>query len=88
MFNLGVTWQTASDRLMLGVNLRGAYDAVSTSGAALDDYETLDFSADWRVVNALHLYGRVENLTDENYEEVGGFNISGAAGYVGLRYKF
>ncbi|MDG2326575.1 MAG: TonB-dependent receptor [Halioglobus sp.] len=54
----------------------------------MDDYETLDFSADWRVVNALHLYGRVENLTDEKYEEVGDFNTSGTAGYVGLRYKF
>ena len=88
LFNLGVKWQSTSDRFALGMNIRGAYDAVSTSGESLDDYEVLDLSADWRVINTLHLFGRVENLTDEDYAEVEGFNVSGTAGYVGVRYSF
>lgn len=43
---------------------------MDTSGEALADYEVVDLSADWRVVKGLHLFGRVENLTDEDYVEV------------------
>lgn len=88
LFNLGLKWATAAERFSLGFNVRGAYDAVSTSGQALDDYEVIDISADWRVIQGLHLFGRVENLTDENYAEVGGFNTAGTAGYLGARYRF
>ena len=88
LFNLGLNWATAGDRFMLGFNLRGAYDAISTSGEALDDYEVVDMSADWRVIEGLHLFGRLENLTDEDYAEVGGFNTAGTAGYLGARYSF
>ena len=72
----------------IGFNIRGTYDAVSTSGEPLDDYEVLDLSADWRVVQGLHLFGRVKNLTDEDYAEVAGFNSAGAAAYLGARYSF
>jgi vitamin B12 transporter len=61
---------------------------VDTSGEALADYEVVDLSADWRVVKGLHLFGRVENLTDEDYVEVPGFNSAGAAAYLGARYSF
>ena len=88
LFNLGVKWQTSSDRLLLGANLRGAYDAVATSGESLDDYEVLDVSADWRMIDALHLFGRIENVTDEDYSEVDGFQTTGTAGYLGVRYNF
>ncbi|MEH6588451.1 MAG: TonB-dependent receptor [Halioglobus sp.] len=88
LFNLGVKWQTSSDRLLLGANLRGAYDAVGTSGESLNDYEVLDVSADWRMIDALHLFGRIENVTDEDYSEVDGFTTTGTAAYLGLRYNF
>ena len=88
LLNLGLKWATAEERFMLGFNVRGAYDAVSTTGDALDDYEVIDLSADWRVIKGLHLFGRVENLTDEDYAEVGGFNTAGTAGYLGARYSF
>ena len=34
------------------------------------------------------VYGRIENVTDEDYEEVPTYNTGGAAGYVGFRYSF
>jgi vitamin B12 transporter len=40
------------------------------------------------MVKGLHLFGRVENLTDEDYVEVPGFNSAGAAAYLGARYSF
>ncbi|WP_239017362.1 TonB-dependent receptor plug domain-containing protein [Seongchinamella sediminis] len=88
LFNLGLKWATAAERFAIGLNVRGAYDAVDTSGEALADYEVVDLSADWRVVKGLHLFGRVENLTDEDYVEVPGFNSAGAAAYLGARYSF
>ncbi|TDG13876.1 TonB-dependent receptor [Seongchinamella unica] len=88
LFNLGLKWAAPAERLMLGLNLRGAYDAISTTGDALDDYEVIDLSADWHVISGLHLFGRVENLSDENYAEVSGFNTAGTAAYLGARYSF
>lgn len=88
MANAGITWTTLANRLVLGLHARLSHDAVDVDGTALDDYEVLSINASYSVVDGLELYGRVENLTDEDYEEVPTFNTSGAAGYLGLRYSF
>ncbi|GAB5450374.1 MAG: TonB-dependent receptor [Halioglobus sp.] len=86
--NLGLSWQLLAERLVLGVQARLSQDAVNTDGSALDDYEVLDVNATFRVTDGLEVYGRIENLLDEDYEEVPTYNTSGAAGYIGLRYHF
>ena len=88
MANAGITWATMSERLVLGLHARLSRDAVDVDGTALDDYEVVNINASFSVVDGLELYGRVENVTDEDYEEVPTFNTSGAAGYLGLRYSF
>ena len=57
-------------------------------GEDLDNYEVLDLTASFNVYSGLDIYGRVENLLDEDYEEVPTYNTSGAAVYAGLRYSF
>jgi vitamin B12 transporter len=57
-------------------------------GAELDDYELLNLTASYRLLQSLEIYARVENLTDEDYQEVPTFNTSGRAGYAGLRFTF
>ncbi len=88
MANLGVQWTTLSDRLTLGLHARLSQDAVDVDGTEMDDYEVLDLNASFQVLEGLELFGRVENVTDEDYEEVSTYNTSGAAGYVGLKYSF
>lgn len=86
--NLGVNWQPMARRLTLGLNIRLSHDAQDIDGTALDDYELVDINASFLIGRGLEIYGRVENLLDEDYEEFPTYNTSGAAGYAGLRYSF
>ena len=86
--NLGVNWQPMADRLRLGLNVRLSHDAQDVDGSPLDDYEVVDINASFLIARGLELYGRIENVLDEDYEEVPTYNTSGAAGYAGLRYSF
>lgn len=88
MANLGINWSGFADRLVLGLNARLSHDAVDIDGTNLDDYEVLDINASFLIGRGFSVYGRVENVTDEDYEEVPNYNTSGAAGYIGLRYTF
>ncbi|NQY03224.1 MAG: TonB-dependent receptor [Halieaceae bacterium] len=86
--NIGLQWNPLAERLRLGLYIRGAYDAVDVDGSSLDDYEVVNLSASYEVLQGLELYGRIENLLDEDYEETPGFNTPGAAAYAGVRYQF
>ena len=86
--NLGLTWQPLADRLALALFVRMARDAKGIEGEDLDNYEVVSLTASFNVVKGLDVFGRVENLLDEDYEEVPGFRTSGTAAYAGLRYTF
>ena len=86
--NLGLTWQPLADRLVLALFVRMARDAKGIEGEDLDNYEVVALTASFNLVKGLDVYGRVENLLDDDYEEVPGFKTSGAAAYAGLRYAF
>ncbi len=86
--NVGLVWLPLEERLQLGLNVRVSRDAENTDGSPLDDYELVDFNASFEIVRGLELYGRVENLLDEDYEEVPTYNTAGQAVYAGLRYRF
>jgi vitamin B12 transporter len=88
LLNLGANWRLLEDRLVLGLNARGSYDAVDNLGNGLDDYTVFDINASFEVIEGLQVYGRIENLFDEDYEEVPTYNASGTAGYAGVRWSF
>jgi len=86
--NLGVKWMPMSEQLVLGLNLRISRDAEDLDGTPLDDYELVDLNASFMVGQGIEIYGRIENLFDEDYEEIPTYNTSGTAGYAGVRYNF
>ena len=55
---------------------------------ALDAYTLVNLTAEFVVTDMVTIYGRVENLFDEDYENVFGFAPSGIGGFVGARIKF
>jgi vitamin B12 transporter len=85
--NLGISYRP-QDTFSINLNVRGSYDAVDGFGVEIDDYEVVDLSARYQLMNSLELFGRVENLLDEDYEEVPTYNTSGIAGYAGVRFSF
>ena len=50
----------------------------------LEDYITLNLSGTYRLSDHWEAFGRVDNLTDSDYEEVFGFATAGISGYAGL----
>ncbi len=50
-----------------------------------DDYALVNLAGSYNVTDNLEIFGRIENVTDEEYEEVRGFGTPGVAGYVGVK---
>ncbi|WP_444933367.1 TonB-dependent receptor plug domain-containing protein [Microbulbifer sp. JTAC008] len=85
--NLGFTYKPTSD-LSLVMNLRSSADVVDSDGTSLDDYQVLDASVRYQLNNSTTVFVRGENLTDEDYVEVTGYNTAGLAGYAGVEFSF
>jgi vitamin B12 transporter len=51
----------------------------------LDDFVLVNLAASYELIEGVEIYGRVENLLDEDYQEVLGFSSPGIGGFVGIR---
>lgn len=60
----------------------------ATGTAKLDDYWLVDLRAQWQVAESLIVQGRVENLTDKDYETVAGYGTLGRTFTLGMRTRF
>lgn len=54
----------------------------------LDDYTLLNLTASYQMNKQLSFYTRLDNILDEDYEEVYGFQTLGFGAVVGVRYNF
>lgn len=91
--SLVLNWSPLGGRA--NVNLSGQYNgsmkdtvfiASEPSGrASLSSYLLVNLAASYQVTDSMQVYGRLDNLLDENYEDVFSFRAPGRAAYVGLR---
>jgi vitamin B12 transporter len=68
-----------------------AFEAAFPFGSqvvSLDDYWLVTAAASYRLQPGVEIFGRVENLLDEKYQEVFGYNTAGIAAYAGMRFTF
>jgi len=89
--NLGVQYSAANERLRFLANYRLSRDSVDTnffSTVPLPDYEVLDVSASFDATESIQVFGRVQNVTDESYQEVLGYNTAERSIYGGVRLRF
>ena len=82
-----------SDMHTLGLGLKYLHDVMDIDGATFarisgDDYAILRLFGDYQITDAIKLFGRIENLMDEDYEEVDGYPALGRAIYAGLGFSF
>jgi vitamin B12 transporter len=54
----------------------------------LPSYTLVDLFVSYDLLDYLTIYGRVENLFDEDYEEVLYYGTLGTSGYLGLTLNF
>jgi len=73
--------------LMLGADLRivsGSFDD-AFNAVRLDGYEVLTLRGSWDVSEYVQLFGRIENLWDEQYQTAAGYATAGTGAHIGAR---
>ncbi len=53
---------------------------------ALDDYWLINASASYKLQKGVEVFGRVENILNDHYEETYGYNTPGMAAFAGLKF--
>lgn len=54
----------------------------------LKDYTVVNLRASYKFTKNVELFGRVENVFDRRYQEVVGYGVPGATGYIGVKFRF
>jgi len=60
----------------------------TTSDVETGKYTVVNLTADYQITKAFQVYGKIVNLTDEEYQTVYGYATSPRAFYAGVRAKF
>ena len=91
----GVSYRFAQGRGQLGMNLSYVGERQDTnfstfpaSPVTLDDYTLVDITASFDVTQYARVFGRVENVLDEEYQEIFAFNAPSIGAYGGLEFTF
>lgn len=85
--NLNVDYGFLDGRGQASLNLRYVADVVE-SGMPLDDYLRADLALSWQAAADWRVFGRIENLTDEEYQEALGFGTPDRSYYLGTALTF
>jgi vitamin B12 transporter len=75
------SWLTAS---LIG---RHTQNVVDTEGEPMADYTLLDCSFAANLSDSLQITARIENLTNDTYQQIQGYFSAQRAWYLGLRYQ-
>jgi vitamin B12 transporter len=72
------------------VNAREEINPINFGGPNIDieDYAVVNVTAEYEVNSHLSIFGRIENLGNEQYSEVFGFPTLGRAAYGGFKVRF
>jgi len=94
--NIALDWQSADSRT--DINLNASYNSSTQdlefisstpqTRVTLDNYWLLNLGASYQLNQTVQLYGRIENLLDEDYEKQFDENTQGRAAFVGVRARF
>ena len=64
------------------------FSAFPARTVSLKAFTLVNLAGAWKLNETVELYGRIENLADQRYQEVYGFNTPGRAAYGGVRLRF
>ncbi len=83
--DLVIGW-SPNDRLGAALTARYNDEEQDPSGV-VGDWWRIDLSATYTATENLELYGRIENLFDEEYQQVLGYGTPGLSASVGVRWR-
>jgi vitamin B12 transporter len=91
--NAGYSFAGGKGQLDIGVIYNGKmkddiFSFPISSSTLLGDYVLVNIAASYKLDERITLFGRVQNLLDEDYEEVYGFATAPITAYAGLKLSF
>ena len=97
MASLNMNYSFLDERadVNLGIDYNGAQKDIQFSNffatrstVTLDDFVLLNVAGSYKLTDNVKLTARLENLLDQDYQEVFGFDAPGIGGYFGVRTSF
>jgi vitamin B12 transporter len=95
--SLNVNWTSADDVTRVNLNIRHngrqkdnafLFTAPFVQPVVLSAFTVVNVNAEWKLNEAVTLYGRADNLFDETYEEVFSYVSPGRAVTFGIKARF
>jgi vitamin B12 transporter len=95
--NLNLDWRFAGDRARLNFNIDYNGEQLDVFfpppsfaevPVTLDRFVLMALAGSWGLSPYLEVFGRIENLLDDDYEEVAGYVAPGIGVFAGLRLSF
>lgn len=90
--SLNANYRFLADKgnINLGIDYTGEqndsdFSTFPATPVTLDDYVLVNLTTEYALSRGFTLFGRFENLLDEDYRDVFGFDTPGIAGYAGVR---
>jgi len=81
-------WQVNLQIVYVGERDDMDFSTWPASRVELDDYALVNLASSYQVTEHTELFGRIENLFDEDYQEVKGFGTPGIGAYGGVKVSF
>lgn len=92
--NLAYGFLDGRAQVDLGIDYNGKQKDIQFSNffgtrtiVTLDEYVLVNVAASYEFIDGVEVFGRVENLLDEDYQEINGFASPGVGAYVGVRAR-
>jgi len=63
-------------------------DERSVDGTTLDNWTRVDLTARYALNDAIEIFGRLENVLDEDYQQILGYGTPGFSGNLGVRLRY
>jgi len=87
LISASIRWQ-ATEALLVGATVIYNGDAIDFGGTPLEDWVRVDLNVSYTFNESITLYGRIDNLFDEQYQRVTGYGTPGLSAFGGLRTAF
>lgn len=76
---------SVGDRLNFNLSASYVGERKDIGSAVMDSYVLVGVAARYQATDKLEVYGRIENLLDEDYETVAGYNTDDLSAYAGIK---
>lgn len=90
--SISADWQATRQ---LGLSLAARYNGDETDvtrpgnpNGEVKSWTRVDMAWRYGLSSQVEVYGRIENIADESYQDVFGYGVAGRSGSIGLRVKF